>query len=189
MASGGYDPVAETVFNTIKADGFFLEYDTDRAGGFEPLRFMPRGKKVVLGLVSSKLPALETKADLKRRIEAASKFVPLEDLCLSPQCGFASTHHGNVMSEDDQKKKLQKEADIIANLIAGLQEILEKFHLAPIPEGVTHMHGLKLELLSWETRLMVMAGNEETITALGGAIAKPVKIMPKSKSARTPQRI
>ena len=90
---------------------------------------------------------------------------------------------------DDQKKKLQKEADIIANLIAGLQEILEKFHLAPIPEGVTHMHGLKLELLSWETRLMVMAGNEETITALGGAIAKPVKIMPKSKSARTPQRI
>lgn len=89
---------------------------------------------------------------------------------------------------DDQKKKLQKEADIIANLIAGLQEILEKFHLAPIPEGVTHMHGLKLELLSWETRLMVMAGNEETITALGGAIAKPVKIMPKSKPARTPQR-
>jgi 5-methyltetrahydropteroyltriglutamate--homocysteine methyltransferase len=106
MASGGYDPVAETVFNTIKADGFFLEYDTDRAGGFEPLRFMPRGKKVVLGLVSSKLPALETKADLKRRIEAASKFVPLEDLCLSPQCGFASTHHGNVMSEDHEKKKL-----------------------------------------------------------------------------------
>lgn len=89
---------------------------------------------------------------------------------------------------DDQKKKLQKEADIIANLIAGLQEILEKFHLAPIPEGVTHMHGLELEPLSWETRLMVMAGNEETITALGGAIAKPVTIMPKSKPARTSQR-
>jgi len=107
MASGGYDPVAETVFNQIQVDGFFLEYDTERAGSFEPLRFMPRGKKVVLGLVSSKFPELESKDALKRRIEAASRYVPLEELCLSPQCGFSSTHHGNKITVDDQRRKLE----------------------------------------------------------------------------------
>jgi len=106
MAEGGYDAVAETVFNETDVDGFFLEYDTERAGGFEPLRFVPRSKKVVLGLVSSKVAALESKDALKRRIEAAAKFLPLENLCLSPQCGFASTHHGNRITEDVERRKL-----------------------------------------------------------------------------------
>jgi methionine synthase II (cobalamin-independent) len=106
MASGGYDLVAETVFGRLNVHAFFLEYDTDRAGGFEPLRFVPKGKKVVLGLISSKVPALESKDDLKRRIESAAKYVPLENLCLSPQCGFSSTHHGNKITVDDQKRKL-----------------------------------------------------------------------------------
>ena len=106
MASGGYDPVAETVFTRLAVGAFFLEYDSERAGGFEPLRFVPRGKTVVLGLISSKFPPLEKKDDLKRRIDAAAKYVPLENLCLSPQCGFSSTHHGNKISEDDQRRKL-----------------------------------------------------------------------------------
>ena len=106
LASGSYDYVAETAFTRLDVDGFFLEYDTERAGGFEPLRYVPKGKKVVLGLVSSKFPRLETKDDLKRRIDAAAKFVPLENLCLSPQCGFSSTHHGNKMTVDDQRRKL-----------------------------------------------------------------------------------
>ena len=106
MAEGGYDAVAEAVFNGTDVDGFFLEYDTDRAGGFEPLRFMPRTKKVVLGLVSSKKPELESKDALKRRIDQAAKFLPLENLCLSPQCGFASTHHGNRLTEDTERRKL-----------------------------------------------------------------------------------
>jgi 5-methyltetrahydropteroyltriglutamate--homocysteine methyltransferase len=106
LASGSYDFVAETAFKKLDVDAFFLEYDTDRAGGFEPLRYIPKGKIVVLGLVSSKVPQLEKKDDLKRRIEAASKYVPLENLCLSPQCGFSSTHHGNVLTADDQWKKL-----------------------------------------------------------------------------------
>jgi 5-methyltetrahydropteroyltriglutamate--homocysteine methyltransferase len=107
LAEGGYDPVAESVFNETGVDGFFLEYDSDRAGGFEPLRLAPKGKTIVLGLVSTKAPALEKKDDLKRRIEAASKYVAIEDLCLSPQCGFASSHHGNLLSEDDQWRKLE----------------------------------------------------------------------------------
>jgi 5-methyltetrahydropteroyltriglutamate--homocysteine methyltransferase len=106
LASGSYDFVAETAFTRLDVDGFFLEYDTDRAGGFEPLRYVPKGKKVVLGLISSKFPALEKKDDLKRRIEAAAKFVPLENLCLSPQCGFSSTHHGNKLTVDDERRKL-----------------------------------------------------------------------------------
>lgn len=106
LASGSYDPVAETVFNETKVDAYFLEYDSERAGGFEPLRFMPKTKKVVLGLISSKTPQLENKDAVKRRIEEASKYVPLENLCLSPQCGFASTHHGNNLTEDDQWRKL-----------------------------------------------------------------------------------
>jgi 5-methyltetrahydropteroyltriglutamate--homocysteine methyltransferase len=106
LASGSYDFVAEAVFSRLDVDGFFLEYDTERAGGFEPLRFVPKGKKVVLGLVSSKFAEIEKKDDLKRRIDQASKFVPLENLCLSPQCGFSSTHHGNKMTADDQRRKL-----------------------------------------------------------------------------------
>jgi 5-methyltetrahydropteroyltriglutamate--homocysteine methyltransferase len=107
LASGSYDYVAETAFSRLDVDGFFLEYDTDRAGGFEPLRYIPKGKKVVLGLVSSILPELEKKDDLKRRIEAASKFVPMENLALSPQCGFSSTHHGNNLTVDQQMAKLK----------------------------------------------------------------------------------
>jgi len=112
LASGSYDFVAETVFSTLEVDAFFLEYDTARAGGFEPLRFVPKGKIVVLGLVSSKLPELEKKDDLRHRIDAASKYVPLENLCLSPQCGFSSTHHGNILTEDDQWKKLGLVLDV-----------------------------------------------------------------------------
>jgi 5-methyltetrahydropteroyltriglutamate--homocysteine methyltransferase len=107
LASGSYDYVAETAFSTIDVDGFFLEYDDERSGGFEPLRYIPKGKKIVLGLVSSKLPQLESKDALKRRIEQASKFVPLENLCISPQCGFSSTHHGNNLTEEQEKAKLR----------------------------------------------------------------------------------
>ncbi|MGH8735189.1 MAG: 5-methyltetrahydropteroyltriglutamate--homocysteine S-methyltransferase, partial [Burkholderiales bacterium] len=98
VAKGGYEPVAEILFNTIKADGYFLEYDSDRAGGFEPLRFVPKGKQVVLGLVTSKTGQLESRDTIKRRIEQASKFVPLDQLCLSPQCGFASSEEGNIIA-------------------------------------------------------------------------------------------
>jgi 5-methyltetrahydropteroyltriglutamate--homocysteine methyltransferase len=110
MAEGGYDAVAEAIFQTA-VDGFFLEYDTERAGGFEPLRFVPKGKKVVLGLVSSKKPALESRDALKRRVEQASRYVPIENLCLSPQCGFASSEVGNRLTEDDQKRKLELVAE------------------------------------------------------------------------------
>jgi len=106
MAEGGYDRVAAIVFDQPDVDGYFLEYDSDRAGGFEPLRHIPKDKKVVLGLVSSKKPELELKDVLKRRIDEAARFFPLEQLCLSPQCGFASTHHGNRVSEDIEARKL-----------------------------------------------------------------------------------
>ena len=107
VASGGYEPVAEILFNTINVHGYFMEYDFDRAGGFEPLRFVPKGKTVVLGLVTSKSGRLESKDELKRRIEEASKFVDLDQLCLSPQCGFASTEEGNILAEDEQWAKLR----------------------------------------------------------------------------------
>jgi 5-methyltetrahydropteroyltriglutamate--homocysteine methyltransferase len=107
VASGGYEPVAEILFDTIKVHGYFMEYDSERAGGFEPLRFVPKGKTVVLGLVTSKSGALESKDALKRRIDEAAKFVPLEQLALSPQCGFASTEDGNTLSEDEQWAKLR----------------------------------------------------------------------------------
>jgi len=110
VANGGYEPVADVMFNKLNVDAYFLEFDTDRAGGFEPLRFVPKGKKVVLGLVTTKRAELESKESLKRRIGEASKFVPVENLCLSPQCGFSSTHHGNNLSTDDQWRKL----DLIA---------------------------------------------------------------------------
>ena len=106
MAEGGYEPVAETVFGSLAVDGIFMEFDSERAGGFEPLRFLSEGQVAVLGLITTKTPELEAKDDVKRRIEQASQFVPLENLCLSPQCGFASTHHGNAVTVDDQKRKL-----------------------------------------------------------------------------------
>jgi 5-methyltetrahydropteroyltriglutamate--homocysteine methyltransferase len=106
VASGGYEPVAEILFNDIGVDAYFMEYDTDRAGGFEPLRFVPKGKMVVLGLVTSKSGELEAKDELKRRIDQAAKFVALDQLCLSPQCGFASTEEGNILAEDEQWAKL-----------------------------------------------------------------------------------
>src|SRR5688572_4863965 len=107
VAEGGYEPVAEAMFAS-GVDGFFMEFDSARAGGFEPLRFVPKGKKVVLGLVSSKTGTLESPDDLKRKIDQAAKYVPLEDLCLSPQCGFSSTHHGNRLTEDEQWHKLER---------------------------------------------------------------------------------
>jgi len=108
ISEGGYEPVAETLLGTVNVDGFFLEYDTERAGGFEPLRFLPRGdKRVVLGLITSKTGTLEKKDDVKRRIDEATKFVALDQLCLSPQCGFASTEEGNVLAEDQQWAKLR----------------------------------------------------------------------------------
>jgi len=108
IAQGGYEPVAEVLFNRIDADAYFMEYDSDRAGGFEPLRFVPRGNKlVVLGLVTSKTGGLESKDELKRRIDAAAKYLPLEQLALSPQCGFASTEEGNLLTEEQQWAKLR----------------------------------------------------------------------------------
>src|SRR5450755_730317 len=109
IASGGYEPVGERLFGECKYDGYFLEYDTERAGGFEPLRFLPKGKKVaVLGLITSKSGTLEKKSDVKRRIEEATKFAPLEQLALSPQCGFASTEEGNVLTEEQQWAKMRE---------------------------------------------------------------------------------
>jgi 5-methyltetrahydropteroyltriglutamate--homocysteine methyltransferase len=106
-AEGGYDFVAEALFNELAVDGFFLEYDDERSGGFEPLRFVPKGKMVVLGLVTTKRGALEDPDELKRRIDEAARFVPLDQICLSPQCGFSSTVEGNVLTADEQKAKLQ----------------------------------------------------------------------------------
>jgi len=107
VASGGYEPVAEILFNTINVHAYFMEYDSDRAGGFEPLRFVPKDKAVVLGLVTSKSGRLESRDEIKRRIDQASKFVPLDQLCLSPQCGFASTEEGNILAENEQWEKLR----------------------------------------------------------------------------------
>ncbi len=120
VASGGYEPVAEILFNSINVHGYFMEYDSERAGGFEPLRFVPKGKTVVLGLVTSKSGRLESKDDIKRRIEQAAKFVPLEQLCLSPQCGFASTEEGNILAEEEQWAKLSMIVEI-ANEVWGQQ--------------------------------------------------------------------
>jgi 5-methyltetrahydropteroyltriglutamate--homocysteine methyltransferase len=112
VASGGYEPVAEILFNEINVHAYFMEYDSDRAGGFEPLRFVPKGKMVVLGIVTSKSGTLESKDDLKRRIEAAAKFINLDQLCLSPQCGFASTEEGNLLTEDEQWAKLRRVVEV-----------------------------------------------------------------------------
>jgi 5-methyltetrahydropteroyltriglutamate--homocysteine methyltransferase len=111
-AEGGYDPVADVLFNRVKVDGFFLEYDTARAGGFEPLRLLPKGKMAVLGLVSTKTPVLEPAGDLLRRVDAASRFAPVEQLAVSPQCGFASSIKGNPLSEADQRAKLARVVEV-----------------------------------------------------------------------------
>jgi 5-methyltetrahydropteroyltriglutamate--homocysteine methyltransferase len=112
VASGGYEPVAEILFNEIAIDAYFMEYDSERAGGFEPLRFVPKGKMVVLGLVTSKRGTLESKDELKRRIDEAAKFVDLDQLCLSPQCGFASTEEGNILAADEQWAKLRRIVEV-----------------------------------------------------------------------------
>jgi 5-methyltetrahydropteroyltriglutamate--homocysteine methyltransferase len=111
MARGSYEPVAEGLLGEVDVDRFLLEYDTDRAGGFEPLRFVPGGKTVVLGLVSSKVPQLESQDELRRRIDEASRYIPLEDLALSPQCGFASTAAGNLLTVDEERRKLELVVD------------------------------------------------------------------------------
>jgi 5-methyltetrahydropteroyltriglutamate--homocysteine methyltransferase len=116
VASGGYEPVAEILFNKIGVDAYFMEYDSDRAGGFEPLRFVPKDKIVVLGLVTSKSGQLESKDDIKRRIEAASKYLDISQLCLSPQCGFASTEEGNALAQDEQWAKLRMIVEIATDV-------------------------------------------------------------------------
>jgi 5-methyltetrahydropteroyltriglutamate--homocysteine methyltransferase len=113
VGSGGYQPIADKLFNDLAVDGYFLEWDTERAGGFEPLRALPKGDKiVVLGLITSKSGKLEDKGAVERRIEEASKYAPLDQLCLSPQCGFASTEEGNVLSTDEQWAKLERVVEI-----------------------------------------------------------------------------
>ena len=106
-AEGGYEPVAEVLFNELAVDGYFLEYDDPRSGDFAPLRHVPKGKTVVLGLVSTKVGQLESKDALKRRIDEAAKFAPMEQMCLSPQCGFSSTVHGNEIAVESQASKLR----------------------------------------------------------------------------------
>jgi methionine synthase II (cobalamin-independent) len=116
MAKGSYEPVAEKLFGTVPVDRFLLEYDTERSGGFEPLRFVRPGAVVVLGLISSKTPVLESQGDLRRRIDEAARYVPLENLAISPQCGFASTFAGNVLTRDEQKAKLELVVDTAAKV-------------------------------------------------------------------------
>jgi 5-methyltetrahydropteroyltriglutamate--homocysteine methyltransferase len=116
IAEGGYEPVADILFNEIGVDAYFMEWDSERAGGFEPLRFVPKGKTIVLGLVTTKTGALERRDELLRRIEQAAKFVPLDQLCLSPQCGFASTEEGNVLAEEEQWAKLRLVVELAAEV-------------------------------------------------------------------------
>ena len=116
MGSGGYEAVQQILFNKIKVHGYFMEYDSERAGGFEPLRMLPKDRTVVLGLVTTKSGRLESKDEIKRRIEQAAKFVSLDQLCLSPQCGFASTEEGNVLAEDEQWAKLRMIVEIAGEM-------------------------------------------------------------------------
>jgi 5-methyltetrahydropteroyltriglutamate--homocysteine methyltransferase len=119
-AEGGYDFVAEALLNELEVDGYFMEWDDERSGGFEPLRFLPPGdKRVVLGLVTTKSGRLESKDELKRRIEAAARYAPLEQLCLSPQCGFSSTVEGNVLTEDEQWAKLRLVVEVADEVWGG----------------------------------------------------------------------
>jgi 5-methyltetrahydropteroyltriglutamate--homocysteine methyltransferase len=115
-AAGGYDFVAEALFSELDVDGFFLEYDDERSGGFEPLRFVPKGKMVVLGLVTTKRPELESKDSLKRRIDEAARYVPLDQICLSGQCGFASSVEGNAVTQDEQVAKLRLIVETAADI-------------------------------------------------------------------------
>jgi 5-methyltetrahydropteroyltriglutamate--homocysteine methyltransferase len=117
-AQGGYEAIAEQAFQQLNVDRFLLEYETERAGGFEPLRFVPRDKMVVLGLISSKVPELETVDGLRRRIEAASKYIPVDNLAVSPQCGFASTQLGNLLTWDEQRRKLELVAELARKAFA-----------------------------------------------------------------------
>ena len=123
IASGGYEPVAEVMFNAINVHGYFMEFDSERAGGFEPLRFVPKGKTVVLGLVTSKTGRLESKDEIKRRIDEAAKYVALEQLCLSPQCGFASTEEGNVLAEEEQWAKLRMIVEVAEEMWGSAKSV------------------------------------------------------------------
>jgi 5-methyltetrahydropteroyltriglutamate--homocysteine methyltransferase len=116
VASGGYEPIAEPIFGGLDVDAFFLEFDDDRSGGFEPLRHLAPGKTAVLGLVTSKTPELEDPDRLKQQIDEATKFVPVEQLALSPQCGFSSSHHGNDLTEDDQWNKLRLVVEVASDV-------------------------------------------------------------------------
>ena len=116
VAKGGYEPVAEILFNELQIDGFFLEYDDDRSGDFSPLRFVPKGKTVVLGIMTSKRPELESVEELERRVEEASRHLPMDQLALSPQCGFSSTAHGNLLTEEQQWKKLARLVEVAGRL-------------------------------------------------------------------------
>ena len=123
FAEGGYEPVADHLFNLTDVDGFFLEYDDERSGGFEPLRYVPKGnKKIVLGLLTTKSGVLEDRDDIKRRIEEASKFVSLDQLCLSPQCGFSSNAIGNIISEQEQFRKLEMIVDIAKEIWGAVDQ-------------------------------------------------------------------
>lgn len=112
IGEGGYEPMADVIFNRLNVTDYFMEWDDARSGGFEPLRLMPKGKNVILGIVTTKRGALESKDDLKRRLEEASKFIPLDQLCLGPQCGFASTEEGNLLTEDEQWAKLARIVEV-----------------------------------------------------------------------------
>lgn len=120
VAEGGYEPVADVLFNELHVDAYFLEYDDARSGGFEPLRFVPKDKVIVLGLMTTKVPAIEPVAEITRRIEEAAKYVPLERLCLSPQCGFSSTVHGNQITEADQWAKVERLLDVTRQVWGGV---------------------------------------------------------------------
>ena len=119
VAEGGYEHVAEALFHELEVDGFFMEWDDERSGGFEPLRLVPPGKQVVLGLVTTKRGALESKDDLKRRIDEASRHVPIDQLCISPQCGFSSTVEGNALSYDEQVAKLELIVEVAEEVWGG----------------------------------------------------------------------
>jgi 5-methyltetrahydropteroyltriglutamate--homocysteine methyltransferase len=118
MGAGGYEAVQEILFNKINAHGYFMEYDDERSGSFEPLRLLPKGKQVVLGIMTTKTGKLESKDALKRRIEEAAKYAPLDQLCISGQCGFASTEEGNILTEDEQWAKLSRLVEV-ANEVWG----------------------------------------------------------------------
>jgi 5-methyltetrahydropteroyltriglutamate--homocysteine methyltransferase len=119
VAEGGYDPVAEPLFSEIAVDGYFLEYDTQRAGDFAPLRYLPKGKSLVLGLVTTKTPELESADDLRRRIDSAARYVPMERLAISPQCGFSSTVHGNDISVETEIAKLRRIVEVARQVWGG----------------------------------------------------------------------